>query len=249
MDIWDATNAAAPARLSRAMIGEVSASLGEPQGYSHNVWLTDDNKMAFTTEETDGSTVKAWDISDEKNPKFTGATYLANLETKKMAHNVYVRRHLIYLSHYGQGIRVLDFKDPAKLVEVAFHNPGGSSWGCFPWLPSGIIIHGNSGLRVVDPDADIKIVGGSTSLRKGSPDTRFHITAWNRGEIRFQLPQAGAYTLSISTPAGREVFQTRGFGNAGTQSLLLNRLAGGNYLVQLSQNARHFNSKLSLGKQ
>jgi hypothetical protein len=91
MDIWDATNAAAPARLSRAMIGEVSASLGEPQGYSHNVWLTDDNKMAFTTEETDGSTVKAWDISDEKNPKFTGATYLANLETKKMAHNVYPR--------------------------------------------------------------------------------------------------------------------------------------------------------------
>ena len=248
MDIWDATNPAAPTRLGRAMIGEISASLGEPQGYSHNIWPTDDNKMAFTTEETDGSTVKSWDISDARAPKFTGATYLADMTSKKMAHNIYVRRHLIYLSHYGQGIRVLDFKDPAKLVEIAFHNPGGSSWGCFPWLPSGLIIHGNGGLRVVEPDADIRIIGGSTSLRKDTQIPGLWITSQNRGEIRFQLPHSGAYTLSISTLAGREVFNTRGRAEAGIQSLWLNRLGSGNYLVQLSQNASQFNSKVLLGK-
>lgn len=176
LDIWDASNPAAAVRIGRAMIGQASASLGEPQGYSHNVWLTDDGRYAFTTEETNGCAVKMWDLSDEKNPKFTGAKYLAGTG---MAHNAYVRRHLLYLSHYGQGVRVIDFKDPKNLVEIGFHSPGGSSWGCFPWLPSGLIIHGNGGLRVLEPDADIKVTGGgSVTLAPRLPQAPKKAVAW-----------------------------------------------------------------------
>ncbi len=246
VDIFDATDPARPQLLGRAAIGEVSRSLGEPAGYSHNIWLTDDNRYAFTTEETNGCTVKMWDISDIKSPKFTGGKYLAG---RGMAHNAYIRKHLLYLSHYGMGIRVIDFKDPKNLVEVAFHNPGGSSWGCFPWLPSGLIIHGNGGLRVVEPDADIKIVGKQVVSISGRHSLGgFKVNALREG-ISYQLPGQGRYTLSILNPMGRELHWEEGTGAVGLRTLDMGRQwPSGNYLVRLHQGQEAFTAPVTLGR-
>lgn len=240
MDIWDAANPAASVRLGRAMIGQVSAGLGEPQGYSHNIWLTDDGKYGFTTEETNLCTVKMWDLTDEKKPVFTGGKYLSGTG---MAHNAYVRKHLLYLSHYGQGVRVLDFKDPKNLVEIGFHRPGGSSWGCYPWLPSGLIIHGNGGLRVLEPDADIKITGGgSVSLtplpRPAASPGSLLLGGLVGGTLRFELSRPGTYVLSVHAHDGREIIRQPGQGPAGRQEASLGRLSAGSYLVKVSQGPR-----------
>lgn len=247
MDIWDAANPAAAVRLGRAMIGQVSASLGEPQGYSHNVWITEDGKYAFTTEETNRCTVKMWDLSDEKKPTYTGGKYLAGTG---MAHNAYVRGRLLYLSHYGQGVRVIDFKDPKNLVEIGFHNPGGSSWGCYPWLPSGLIIHGNGGLRVLEPDADIKITGGgSVSLAPLRRSDRLRLGGLDGNAVRFETLGAGPWSLSIEALDGRAVYRGSGSGK-GMQTLALgrSRLGAGNYIVRVMQGAGPALAALRVGE-
>jgi hypothetical protein len=77
-------------------------------------------------------------------------------------------------------------------------------------------------------------------------DNRFAITRLDRGEIRFQLPASGPYVLSIFTPAGREVFRSRGLG-AGLNSLPLD-LSAGNYLVSLDQEKKRFEARLAVNK-
>jgi hypothetical protein len=54
--------------------------------------------------------------------------------------------------------------------------------------------------------------------------------------LRFRLPKAGKYALSIHTPAGRTVFRRNGRGEAGLQTLRLPAgLAGGAYAVRLEK--------------
>lgn len=242
VDIWNAASPAEPVRLGRIDLSVASTQLGEgTAGYSHNIWLTNDNKYAFTTEETNGKTLKVWDISDLAKPKFTGGKYLSGTG---MAHNVYIRNNALYLSHYGQGVRILDFSDPANLKEVGFHNPGGSSWGCFPWLPSGLIIHGNGGLRVFDPDPAIKALGagGSSSLAWGRPISEFNIAGLEGNQVRFHLPKSGAYELSILDISGKSLFNAKSKGDRGLQNLDLGarQLATGSYFVKLRQEAVQF---------
>ncbi|RMI03570.1 MAG: choice-of-anchor B family protein, partial [Calditrichaeota bacterium] len=54
--IFDVTNPANPTLLQRLIIPNA--------GYVHNCWVTADNHYMMTTEETNGKTIKYWDISN-----------------------------------------------------------------------------------------------------------------------------------------------------------------------------------------
>ena len=124
-----------------ALIVEISFPSG---GYVHNAWTTEDGKYVMTTEETQRKTVKMWDIQDPLNAKIVGE-YLAF--PSQLAHNTHIKGDYAYISHYADGVRIVDIADPTHLVEVGYYdtfpdNTGGlyeGNWGAFPFTSSGYI--------------------------------------------------------------------------------------------------------------
>jgi choice-of-anchor B domain-containing protein len=253
LEIWNVATPSAPLRLSTTDLTLKSRELGELPAngttITHNSWTSEDGKTLFTSEETEGTSVKSWDITDPAKPKYM-SKYIGVKDV--IAHNIYVHGNKLYVAHYTGGLRIVDISDPRNMKELAYHRPSISTelyagtWGAYPWFKSGYIIHGDMqlGLFVMKDESP-----PVTSLRAGSSDSRFTIAGMHNGALRFRLPLAGNYALSFFTPAGREVFSHRAPGGSGLQTLAIGngRLGNGEYLVRLRQDSRSFSSRIVLG--
>jgi hypothetical protein len=108
----------------------------------------------MSTEETTGKTVKLWDISDLDNPVIVD-TYLGPTQ---LAHNTHIEGNFAYISHYADGLRIVDISNPNNISEVGYYDtyPGGGggfvgAWGSFPHFTSGkrLVSDISTGLYVV----------------------------------------------------------------------------------------------------
>ncbi len=162
IDVIDATDKANMKRVSIT---------NYPFSGTHNTDLTADKRYIFSTDEVNsspdqmGNILRVWDRSDIKNLKLVG-TYLATPKT--IVHNIHVKGNYGYLSHYSEGLRILDLRFPEIPVEVAHYDTYvGSSfnyvgaWGTFPYFNSEkvIISDMSGGLHV------IKFTGQNGSVR------------------------------------------------------------------------------------
>jgi len=142
--VYDLSNPASPSLVGRFQIPK--------SGYVHNAWLSEDGNYLSTTEETTGKTVKHWDIRDLNNVVLTDE-YLA---PGRLAHNTHLRGGYAWVSHYGDGLRVLNTSNPHHVYEAGYFDAGGSSsaWGAFPFFSSGKVLISDisSGLYVVQFD-------------------------------------------------------------------------------------------------
>lgn len=153
LDILDATN---KANIHRIKL------VNYPFAGTHNTDVSTDGKYVFTTDEINGdpeqmgNIVRVWDKSDLNNIRLAG-TYSA--KPKTIAHNIHVKGSYGFVSHYTEGVRVIDLKNPEIPVEVAHYDTyAGSShstvgnWGVFPYYNSDRIIATdmNGGLFVFD---------------------------------------------------------------------------------------------------
>jgi choice-of-anchor B domain-containing protein len=130
---------------------------------THNVWVTDDSKFIFTTDEVAPSgqnILRVHDARDYNNIVVNAATYKSPVGSPNaVVHNAYVRGKHIIMSYYTQGVKIVDISEPLDPVEVGAYNTYGSTtaagyngcWGVFPFYPSGKIIA-----------SDINGVGNST---------------------------------------------------------------------------------------
>jgi choice-of-anchor B domain-containing protein len=123
-------------------------------GYVHNAWLSDDSNYLMTTEETQGKTIKMWDISDRNNIFMTD-DYLG---PDGLAHNTHIKGDYAYVSHYGDGLEIVDISDKYNLTRAGWYDtyPGSGggfvgSWGAYPFFESGKILISDmsTGLYVV----------------------------------------------------------------------------------------------------
>lgn len=146
LGVFNLTNAAAPSLVVRI---PVPAS-----GYVHNAWLSDDGKYLMSTEETTGKTIKLWDIQNLNNA-FIADSYLA---PGGLAHNTHVKGDYAYISHYVDGLRIVDISDPDNIFEAGYYDtypqPGNGyngAWGAFPFFNSGKVLISDmqTGLYVV----------------------------------------------------------------------------------------------------
>jgi choice-of-anchor B domain-containing protein len=161
LTIYDVTN-----KNGTKIISRISY---EGASYTHQGWVLDTMNQEFLVlddelDEADGAGPGAdgfpvtfiWDIRSLENPKQTG--YYKS-KTKSIDHNQYVINGLIYQSHYGAGLRVLDAtsipRDPtgAGVCEVAFFDiypeddalDGGGmvefmgTWSSYAYFKSGFI--------------------------------------------------------------------------------------------------------------
>ncbi len=145
LGIADVTDKAAPKALSRASHPNTA--------YTHQGWLSEDQKYFFVNDEGDelAGTVPrtrtvVYDVSDLDDPVVL-TEYLGTNSASD--HNLYVRGRYMFESNYVSGLRVIDVADPAHPVEVGYfdtvpfgdNTPGfAGSWSNYPYFPSGTIV-------------------------------------------------------------------------------------------------------------
>ena len=156
LSIADVTDKDAPVAVARAGYPNV--------GYTHQGWLTPDQRYFYMNDELDelqGKTARTrtliWDVSDLDDPQLVGE-FMGTTEASD--HNLYIRDQLMYQSNYQAGLRIIDISDPESPREVGFfdtvpygeNTPGfGGSWSNYPYFPSGTIAvtSGREGLFLV----------------------------------------------------------------------------------------------------
>jgi choice-of-anchor B domain-containing protein len=163
--ILDVTNKASTTRLSSKTYAGA--------GYTHQGWLTEDQRYFFMNDELDeqgGTTggktrTHLWDVADLDNPVYRG---FVDLATTSIDHNMYVKDGFLFETNYTTGLRMFKIGDLSStdktqwLTEVAYYdtyaaNDGATfagAWNNYPFFPSGNIAISdiNGGLFVVQPN-------------------------------------------------------------------------------------------------
>jgi hypothetical protein len=160
LTIVDVTNRSVPVMLSRTSYVGV--------GYTHQGWLTADQRYFLLDDELDednfGHNTKTYvfDLLSLAAPQLIG-THLA--DTRAIDHNQYIAGPYSYQSNYRAGLRILHTGRArlGRLREVAYFdvfpsddNSGfAGTWGNYPFLPSGNVVvstmESGGGLFVVRP--------------------------------------------------------------------------------------------------
>jgi hypothetical protein len=112
--------------------------------FTHNAWTTDDGQYLFTTDERPGRPVEIWNIAD---PLFARKTGEFIGRPGGIPHNVMVDGTRLLISHYDDGVFLLDIKDPERPLLMGSYDtyPGPSSgtfgaWGAYVFPASNLII-------------------------------------------------------------------------------------------------------------
>ena len=200
--IYDLSNIFEPQFLQRYTIPSA--------GIVHNLWLTDDGNFLMTTEETASKTVKMWDISDLNNITLRGQ-YLA---PNGLAHNVHIKGDFAYISHYTDGIRVVDISDRDNLIEVGYYDtfPGSGfddgNWGVYPYFPSGklVVSDTHSGLYIVFSEDAVEVPTG-INTNEILPET---FSVAQNYPNPFNPTTTIEYTLSAAANVAVEIFNAAG---------------------------------------
>ncbi len=146
LSIADVTNKAMPTALSHAGYPGVA--------YTHQGWLSTDQRWFFTNDELDelsgsaggGTRTLIWDVSDLDDPLLVAQYHGPTTATD---HNNYVYGSRMSASNYQFGVRVLNVADPVHPTQVGFFDtapelpnvPGfGGSWSNYPFFASGILV-------------------------------------------------------------------------------------------------------------
>lgn len=222
--IYDVTNPAQPILIQRHVIPSA--------GYVHNAWGSPDGTLLMTTEETAGKTVKLWDITSFSAIALTD-DYLA---PEGLAHNVHLKGSYAYISHYKDGLRIVDLSNPSAIVEVGHFDtydqtlPGNfhGAWGAYPFFRSGKVLISDmeTGLYVVSFAGAVVSAEneGVPSVPTGLVLGQNHPNPFNpMTEIPFELPQGGWVSLKVYDLLGKEV------------AVLVNRRMGpGNHSVRFA---------------
>lgn len=200
----------------------VLASQSTPFNFTHNAWLSDDSKTIFTTDETGNAYTGAYDISDLNDIKELDRFRPAATEGNGVIpHNVHVKDDFLVISHYTDGIIIVDANKPDIMVETGNYDTydgpdGGFSgcWGAFPFFPSGIILASNleGTLDVLMPDyvracyLEGQVTDANTGAAISEASIEFTTVTANSnsdisGDYGLGYATAGTYDVTFSHPA------------------------------------------------
>lgn len=175
LTIVNVSNKANPVQVSRT--GYLGSS------YTHQGWLTEDQRYFLLDDEGDETTfghntrTYIWDVANLDAPLLMG-NYTAAVAA--IDHNQYVHGDYAYQANYRAGLRILDITAVAgaSLSEAAYFDiyPASNSasfngaWSTFPYYESGVVIISGieQGLFVVRPtlapDFDLRTTDGQLAV-------------------------------------------------------------------------------------
>jgi choice-of-anchor B domain-containing protein len=124
--------------------------------FTHNSWPTRDGRYLFTTDERAGAPIEGWDLLGSPSPRKV-SEYIAAPGT--IPHNVMIDEDRLVLSHYTEGVRLLNVRDPEHPTVLGFYDTylGASTgfsgaWGAYIFPRTNLIVVSdiNGGLFVVE---------------------------------------------------------------------------------------------------
>ena len=121
--------------------------------YSHQAWLTEDQRYLYMNDELDelggnleGTRTLIWNVEDLDDPQLAREFIHA---VPSSDHNLYIKGNTMYQSNYAAGLRVFDISDPENPVADGHFdtNPYGDngpgfngSWSNYPFFESGTVV-------------------------------------------------------------------------------------------------------------
>ncbi|MBV6474010.1 MAG: hypothetical protein JPMHGGIA_02311 [Saprospiraceae bacterium] len=134
--IWNLADPEKPFRLT-----------DQPTGghFAHSVWKEPNRQVLYTTDEVEGTAIEIWDLS-QPDRIIRAAGFRLNAPFS-IPHNVFYHQERLYVSHYTEGLRILDVRDPYNPVEVAWYDTHEEytsgfhgCWSAYPFFASGLVI-------------------------------------------------------------------------------------------------------------
>jgi choice-of-anchor B domain-containing protein len=144
--LLDVTDARSPRELTSFFTGG---------RFTHNSWLTGDGRYLFTTDERPGRPLEGWDLSNPMAPRKV-SEYIGN--PSAIPHNVMIDGTRLVVSHYTEGVHMLDVSNPERPQLLGFYDtfegPSGGffgAWGAYIFPGTDLIVVSdiNGGLFVV----------------------------------------------------------------------------------------------------
>lgn len=188
-----------------------------PSKFTHNIWLSDDNQTAFTTDEVTGAYIASYDVSNISNISEDGR-YQSSPASGVIPHNTYYFNHYLVNSYYKDGVTIVDAHDPKNLIQTGNYDTSpfpaadgyNGCWGVYPFLPSGNILASDieEGLFVLTPTFTraAYLMGTVTdSIGTPLPNARIAIindnktvVSDNSGNFRTGIGQSGVYDVRVT---------------------------------------------------
>lgn len=144
----------------------LSATEYPNSGFSHQGWLTENQRFFLHGDETDelslghNTITRVWEIRDLTAPELIG---IWESDTPATDHNLYIRNRYAYESNYRAGLQILDLSDveSGELQQVAFFDVyppnddpgfGFGTWSNYPFFHRNVVaVHGYQGLWLLRP--------------------------------------------------------------------------------------------------
>lgn len=204
MHIIDFTNVASPVLLGTLDV--------YPQpGYNHSGWLHDNGWLYVMADETHGTDLKLFDVSDPSDIQFID-TIGVELHPLSIAHNPCFKGDQLHVAYYYDGYWLWDCTDPANCQLLGFydtslepHAPSyEGAWGVYPYLPSGIVLVSDMqrGLFVIDISQALQVDGAEPEV---APRVWPTITD---GTVNISLPSGAGGEVRVFDAAGKAVLRS-----------------------------------------
>ena len=197
-----------------------------PDAFTHNTWISEDNRYLSQTDERHGRPVNFWDLTDHRNPELIARYWAA---PNAIAHNTHLRGNYAFISYYYDGLRIVDISQRRAPVDVGYYDTypddqfkrGAGfegAWGAYPFLPSGHILISDMkyGLFIIEFDTlrAGHIHGTILDKDTGQPLSDVQIDLLNRqpneGRTEVKVGQDGSYI--IGARPGERQFRFSKFG-------------------------------------
>lgn len=112
--------------------------------FTHNAWTTDDGRYLFTTDERRTRPVEVWDLADVRSPRKV-AEFIGR--PGGIPHNVLVDGDRLLISHYDDGVYLLDIRNPERPAVLGSYDTYPESatgsvgcWGAYIFPGSNLIL-------------------------------------------------------------------------------------------------------------
>ncbi len=204
--------------------------------FTHNAWLSDDEKYLFTTDERASAYVDAYDVSDPSNIIYLDSYRPEEKQDTEVVipHNTHYYNGYLVTSWYTQGVIIIDAHRPDNLVRVGQYDTYPSAecnsgfcgnWGAYPFFESeNILVNDiNSGLYVFKPTyiRACYLEGRITDETTGSPINMANVQLMGTKEINENSTASGDYKMGQAEPGTFDVLVSHPQYNSKTVSATL----------------------------
>lgn len=215
---------------NKASITTVATAAYTSNAFSHQIWLTPDQRYAYLNDELDeqsfgfNTRTRIFDVSNPAAPVFLG--FFSSGSTS-IDHNLYVTAgNKIFEANYRSGLRVFDNTSPTAPTVYGFFDTYEADdiadfnglWSNYPFFPSGTVIGSDleKGLfvwRLGAAKLTFAFPGGAPEFIGPSGGTvTFQVNEnapgdLQGGTVQFHYSTGGPFTSVSATPLGGNTFQ------------------------------------------